>query len=67
MVIGILSMQRIMNYGSIFQAYSLKTIIEEQGHSVIFVDYRIKPDIYSRQNIAKRIKLYTKNILRKFK
>ncbi len=41
MKIGILSMQRVNNYGSFFQALSLKLTLEEMGHSVEFVD--IKP------------------------
>ena len=39
--IGIMSMQRIINYGSFLQAYGLKSIIEELGHEVQFVDYHI--------------------------
>lgn len=39
--VGILSMQRIINYGSFLQAYALKTLLEEQGHEVQFVDYRV--------------------------
>lgn len=38
--VGILTMQRIMNYGSFLQAYGLKMILEELGHDVEFVDYR---------------------------
>lgn len=37
--VGILSMQRIANYGSFLQAYGLKHIIEELGCEVQFVDY----------------------------
>lgn len=37
--IGILSMQRIANYGSFLQAYGLKHILEELGCDVQFVDY----------------------------
>lgn len=37
--IGILSMQRIANHGSVLQAYALKHMIEELGRSVQFVDY----------------------------
>lgn len=37
--VGILSMQRIANYGSFLQAYGLKHIIEELGCDVQFVDY----------------------------
>lgn len=36
---GILSMQRIANYGSFLQAYGLKCILEEMGCDVQFVDY----------------------------
>lgn len=36
---GILSMQRIQNYGSFLQAYGLKKILEELGWEVEFVDY----------------------------
>lgn len=38
--VGILSMQRIINYGSFLQAYGLKMMLEELGHEVQFVDYR---------------------------
>ena len=37
--VGILSMQRIANYGSFLQAYGLKQILEDMGCSVQFVDY----------------------------
>lgn len=37
--VGILSMQRIANYGSFLQAYGLKRIFEELGCEVQFVDY----------------------------
>lgn len=37
--VGILSMQRIKNYGSFLQAYGLKRILEEMGADVQFVDY----------------------------
>lgn len=39
--VGIMSMQRIANYGSFLQAYALKQLIEEMGHKVEFVDYHI--------------------------
>lgn len=37
--VGILSMQRIANYGSFLQAYGLKRMLEELGCEVEFVDY----------------------------
>ena len=38
MKIGILSMQRIINYGSFWQANLLKKFFESQGHTVEFID-----------------------------
>lgn len=40
MKICILSMQRVNNYGSLLQAYSLKKIIEGSGHQVEFIDIK---------------------------
>lgn len=37
--VGILSMQRIQNYGSFLQAYGLKSVLEELDCEVQFVDY----------------------------
>ena len=37
--VGILSMQRIYNYGSFLQAYGLRAILESMGCEVQFVDY----------------------------
>lgn len=37
--IGIMSMQRIVNYGSFLQSYGLKSILEELGAEVEFIDY----------------------------
>lgn len=37
--VGILSMQRIYNYGSFLQAYGLKSLLESLGCDVQFVDY----------------------------
>ena len=55
MKIGIISMQRVYNYGSFLQAYGLKNIIERLGHTVIFVDYKSKKPIvpYSRKRMIK--------------
>ncbi len=41
MRVGIMSMQRVRNYGSFLQAYGLKSILESIGHSVEFVDYKL--------------------------
>ena len=38
MKIGILSMQKILNYGSFLQAFSMKKQFENRGHDVYFID-----------------------------
>lgn len=38
MKIGILSMQQITNYGSFLQAYGLKSILENFGHDIEFIN-----------------------------
>lgn len=43
MKIGILSMQRIRNYGSFLQAYALSNTIKSLGHEIEFVDFKIEP------------------------
>lgn len=40
MKICILSMQRVPNFGSLLQGYSLKKMLESQGHEVSFIDIR---------------------------
>lgn len=45
MKIGIMSMQRIINYGSWLQAYGLKATLESMGHCVEFVDYFAEPPL----------------------
>lgn len=45
MKIGIMSMQRIINYGSWLQAYALKSVLETMGNSVEFVDYLMEPSL----------------------
>ena len=38
MIVGILSMQRVINYGSFLQAYALKRKLENLGNEVRFID-----------------------------
>lgn len=44
MKICILSMQRVPNFGSLLQGYSLKKILESLGHDVSFIDIEIIPE-----------------------
>lgn len=73
--VGIMSMQRIRNYGSFMQAYALKKIIESLGKEVVFVDYIFEKSILpERKNIIKKIKkniniiqfIYKRNAIKKF-
>lgn len=56
MKVGIISMQRICNYGSFLQAYGLKKMIESLGHEVVFIDYKAgKPLMRSGKDKAKYV------------
>ena len=60
MKVGIMSMQRIQNYGSFLQAYALKKTIESLGHEVVFVDYHpgeIVINHRTKRSVADFIKL----------
>lgn len=58
MKVGILSMQRIKNYGSFLQAYGLKKTIESLGHEVEFVDYKYEKSVVeeNKKSLLKKIK-----------
>lgn len=58
--VGIMSMQRIANYGSFLQAYALKQLIEELGYTVEFVDYHVgvpvvKEDADSKNKFVRKL------------
>ncbi len=40
MKVKILSMQRVLNYGSFMQAYAMKRLVEGYGHEAAFCDFR---------------------------
>lgn len=59
--VGIMSMQRIANYGSFLQAYALKQLLEEQGCKIEFVDYHAgqpvaKDGAASRNKFIRKLK-----------
>lgn len=58
--VGILSMQRVINYGSYLQAYGLKNTIKNMGYDVSFVDYHIEGVTNTNNSIFKSIKNYLK-------
>ncbi len=51
--VGIMSMQRIANYGSFLQAYALKQLIEELGCNVEFVDYHVGAPVIAEKADSK--------------
>ena len=56
MKIGILSMQRVYNYGSFMQSYALKRTIEELGHECVFLDIIPGRQIVKSELVAERKK-----------
>ena len=74
--VGIMSMQRIINYGSYLQAYALSNTIKNLGHDVEFVDFKIEPCIvnpFTRINLEdiedeyKEGYYLTQDFIKKFK
>ncbi|MBQ9737113.1 MAG: polysaccharide pyruvyl transferase family protein [Clostridia bacterium] len=71
MKIGIVSMQRVLNYGSFMQALSLKRILESLDNEVVFVDYAVDVKIQNRNFTGKikhrvgKLKALVKNIIKK--
>lgn len=68
--VGIITMHKVLNYGSALQAYALQHIIEKMGHEVEIIDY-IYPNEYHKQffkkpNILRRLISFTIEILRGF-
>lgn len=57
--VGIMSMQRIFNYGSFLQAYGLKKILEELGVQVEFVDFHVEQPLI-RNNKEKKFLFFEK-------
>lgn len=55
MRIGIMSMQRIKNYGSFLQAFALQQILLEFGHQVEFVDFVGSPEYPPAENKVKLV------------
>lgn len=68
--VGIITMHKVLNYGSALQAYALQRVIEKMGHDVEIIDY-IYPNEYHKQffrkpSILRRLISLTIEILRGF-
>lgn len=68
MNIGIISMQRLVNFGSYLQAWGLKHILEEMGHSVEFIDIKLENGSFMNLSISafreSRLKKIARRILK---
>lgn len=53
MKVGIISMQKVQNFGSFLQAYSLKNTIESLGHTCEFIDIKPGEKIISKEKNSK--------------
>lgn len=62
MNIGIMSMQRVINYGSFLQAYGLKSVLESMGHQVQFVDYKAEPSLVQETSNSSSAKYCAKAV-----
>jgi hypothetical protein len=54
MKVGIMSMHRVMNWGSFLQAYALKRTVEKLGHECVFID--IKPGLGLTEQEVQQVK-----------
>lgn len=66
MNVGIMSMQRVVNYGSFLQAYSLKKNIEALGHTVSFVDYHPGEVLVHEDKAVPKLRIQDR-VIRKFR
>ena len=58
MKIGIMSMQRIRNYGSFMQAFCLKRMLEQNNNQVCFVDFHAGDPVSNEKNIDNSVSRY---------
>ena len=65
--VGIMTMHRVINFGSFLQAYSLKKVLESKNAEVTFVDYNHGPIIEFNQNGTNNKKSQILRFIKKFK
>ena len=64
--IGIMSMQRVINYGSFLQAYGLKKTISILGYNVEFIDYKFEREVIEKEKKSNMLIKKIKNNLNPF-
>ena len=67
--IGIITMHKVLNFGSALQAYGLQYAIKELGFEVCIIDYDFPNEFHNRNTPKKNIikKLFDGNFFRKLK
>ena len=56
--VGLITLHRVKNYGSVLQAYATQIVLEKMGYDVSVIDYY--PSRYSFIGMLKRIKKQNK-------
>ena len=49
--VGIMTMHRVLNYGSVLQAYALQHTIQAMGHHCELIDYHFPNEFFIRSKI----------------
>lgn len=62
MLVGIMSMQRVVNHGSFLQAMALKRLVESLGHEVAFIDFKPGRSLTGSGSVKAEIKSCIKRI-----
>ncbi len=63
MKIGIITMHRVVNYGSALQAFALQKTIESLGHSAKLIDYSYGTNKYSKKPIKRVVDWFNQLLL----
>jgi hypothetical protein len=66
MKVGILSMQRVINYGSFLQSYALKETLNSLGHQCFFIDIKPGRQINEDNDQIKKLNLFTASVFGKY-
>ncbi len=66
--VGIITMHKVINYGSFLQAYATQYIVEKLGYECEIIDYRFPNEWHFKRGITgtRGVKKYISNIVHKF-
>ncbi|NBM68607.1 MULTISPECIES: polysaccharide pyruvyl transferase family protein [Proteus] len=65
--VGIITMHKVINYGSFLQAYATQYIVEKLGYECEIIDYRFPNEWHFKRGVTgtSRVKKYISNIIHK--